>query len=454
MDEKSFFVPSGFGSVGRTMKTWTFKLLFAGMLLLSAGVGIAGSLEPVYENIQTADGSFFAIRPLYSRAEMEEGTVQDVFWPLYSHKSFKDEKTSRALLFWFTHAFDTDESNPRVRRWLLPVYFQGRDALGKNYFAVFPLGGTIHEFLGRDEITFALFPLWGKSRINDVKTTSVLWPVYSHTRGQGVQRDRVFPIWGRSVLEGKYEKRFVLWPFWTSADYFYPGDSGSAWILFPVCGRAETDNESTLWLLPPFFRFTEGTKEDRLFCPWPFIQTKESEQHDKFYVWPLWGRDRYEGGIKHRTFALWPFLWSERTEQAHLTKTRRMALPFLYSERGYLREEGVPKEDEKLVSNYWKIWPLMSWQREGTTSRFRLLELWPLKDSPPVERNWAPLWTLFKRTHDDGVVRKQLLWFLWQSEQETEAERSEWALLRGLLSYKKNSDDRQVRLFWIPFGGN
>jgi hypothetical protein len=425
-----------------------------GLLLLSGGA-VAGSLEPVYDNLQTEEGSFFAVRPFYSRTELAEGEIQDFLWPLYSRKSFKEEQSSRALFVWITHRFDVDEENPRTRRWLLPFYFQGRDALGNGYFALFPLGGTIHEFLGRDEITFALFPLFGKSRINDVKTTSVLWPVYSRTRGEGIRRDRVFPLAGKSVLEDKYEKRFILWPFWTAADYFHPGDSGSAWILFPLIGRAEMDNERTLWLLPPFFRFTKGEKEDRLFCPWPFIQVKENEWHSKLYVWPLWGRDRFDGGLKHRTFALWPLLWSERTERENLTKIHRMALPFFYLERDYLNEPDVPEKDRKRISNYWKIWPLMSWQREQETSRFRLLELWPIKNSPPIERNWAPLWTLFKRTDHEGIIRKELLWFLWQSEREKDAGRSEWSLLKGLLSYKKDADGGGdvLRLFWIPFSG-
>jgi hypothetical protein len=338
-----------------------------------------------------------------------------------------------------------------VRRWLLPFYFQGRGAGGENYFALFPLGGTIREFLGRDDIAFVLFPLFGKSRVNEVKTTSVLWPVFSHTRGDGIARDRIFPIYGKSALAGKYEKKFVFWPIWNSAEYFYEDNPGKTWILFPFCGRAKMEKESTFWILPPFFRFTDGEEENRLLCPWPFIQKKESERHDKFYVWPLWGRDRYEGGLKHRNFVLWPFLWSERTEQAHLTKTRRMALPFFFSERGYLKEEGVPKDKQEMISNYWKIWPLVSWQREGRTSRFRFLELWPIKNSAPIERNWSPLWTLFKRTHKEDVVRSELLWFLWQSEHRENDQSREYSLLKGLFSYKKSPAGGKIRLFWIPF---
>lgn len=408
-------------------------------------------LYPFYDRLQTEEGSFFAVRPFYSKTELEEGTIQDYLWPLYLRKSFKNEESSRAFLFWWTHNFATDSELPRDRNWLLPIYFQGRDVNGENYFALFPLGGTIHEFLGRDKIMFVLFPMFGKSQINEVKTTSVLWPIYSHTRGDGIQRDRVFPIFGKTVLENQYEKKFVLWPFWTSAEYFYPGDSGKSWILFPILGRSKLDKESTWWVIPPFFRFTDGEREDRLLCPWPFIQKVKSEQLDKLFVWPLWGRKLEAGGRIDRRFALWPLLWSENTQQEHLQVNRKMALPFFYWQSKKLPEPEVPEEEWDEVSTGWKIWPLMSWKRAGDQSRFRMLELWPL-DTAPIERNWSPLWTLYKQTNDDGLVKKDMLWFIWNSEKEPEAERSEWALLKGLLGYKRDGDSKKMKIFWVSLG--
>jgi len=410
----------------------------------------AAGFYPFYDNLQTDQSSFFAVRPFYSKTVLEEGQIQDVLWPLYSRKEFKNEQTSRALLFWWTHTFESGAETPRVRNWLLPFYFQGQDKDGESYFAIFPLGGTIHEFLGRDKIKFALFPLVGKSQINEVKTTSVLWPIYSRTRGDGIRRDRIFPIIGKSVLEDKYEKRFALWPFWTSAKYFYPGDSGSSWILFPICGRSKLEQESTWWVIPPFFRFTDVVREDRLLCPWPFVQKTKSETLDKFYLWPLWGRKQAAGGRLDRSFALWPFLWSEEIRQKDGTVSRKKALPFFFYEEQHLREPDLPGE-EAFVSKGWTIWPLMSWKQAGEMSRFRMLELWPL-NTAPIERNWAPLWTLFKRTHVDGVTRKDLLWFTWHSEKEPAANRAEWSLLKGLLAYKNEGGAKTIRVLWFKLG--
>jgi len=416
------------------------------------GTAACAGVYPFYDHVQTDEGSFFAVRPFYSKTVVEEGGIQDFLWPLYSRKEFKNEQTSRALIFWWTHNFESDAVEPRDRNWLLPFYFQGRDKNDEPYFALFPLGGTLREFLGRDKISFTLFPMFGKSQINDVKTTSILWPVISCTRGEGIQRDRVFPIIGKSVLEGKYEKRFVFWPFWTSAEYFYPGDSGSSWILFPLCGRSNLEKESTWWIIPPFFRFTNGEREDRILCPWPFFQKTKSESLDKLYVWPLWGRKQVGDGMIDRTFMLWPFLWSEKVQQEHVSVSRKKAFPFFFSEEQHLREPDRPEEEWVEVSKGWKIWPLMSWQRTGELSRFRMLELWPVSNVAPLERNWTPLWTLYKRTHVDGVTKKDVLWFAWHSEKEPDANRAEWSLLKGLLAYKNKSDAKSVRVLWFKLG--
>ena len=432
-------------------------LVFRGIVglvaVLCCATTFAGSFFPFYDDVETDRGSLFAVRPFYSHAVFEEGEVRDVFWPLYTRKSFKDEQMSRGLIFWYTHTFNTQEDSLRYRNWLLPFYFQGRDVCGEPYFALFPFGGTIHEFLGRDEIWFALFPLFGKSRINDLQTTSVLWPIYSHTRGEGVRRDRVFPLVGRSVREGQFDKQFVLWPFWTSAEYFYPGNSGKSWILFPLYGHTKLEQEETTWVLPPFFRFTKGEKENRMLCPWPFVQEVESESRNKLYIWPLWGVNNAVDGAWQRTFLCWPLLWSERAEDQGLVTLTKRVVPFVRTRRTIQREEGVPEAESLEVSHEWAVWPLMSRQCAGENSRFRVLDLWPVRNSAPVERNWAPLWTLYQRTAQQGVVSKDVLWFAWHSEKEPAADRAEWSLLKGLLAYKRDGASSNVRfLYFMRFG--
>jgi hypothetical protein len=134
------------------------KLLMSLLAVVLGGTAVA-ELNPFYETLQTDEGSFFAVRPFYSRTTVEEGEVRDYLWPLYSRKSFKNEKTSRALVFLHTHNFEADVPSPRDRTWLFPFYFQGQNVSGDPYFALFPFGVTIQDFVGRDRLSFVLSPL-------------------------------------------------------------------------------------------------------------------------------------------------------------------------------------------------------------------------------------------------------------------------------------------------------
>lgn len=426
------------------------KSIAVALGLWAAAFSSATTLNPFYADIETEHGSFFAVRPFYSHAAIAEGAVQDVFWPLYSRKQFKDEQTSRILVFWYTHHFERSVEGSRYRRWLLPVYFQGRSGGGENYLALFPLGGTIYDFMGRDEIRFVLFPVYGRSRVNDLETLSVLWPVYSRTRGDGIRRDRVFPLYGKSVKDGSYEKRFILWPFWTEAVYEHPGHSGRVRILFPVYGRADMQQEQTLWLLPPFFRFTEG-REQRTYCPWPFFQKIDGEGYDKLHLWPFWGRSRMEENNNERHFVLWPIWRSDRVERQDLLYIRQMAVPFFYLRRGVELKPADSAEKPETVYRHLRLWPLMSSLRDGDLTRFRMLELWPVASrAAPVERNWAPLWTLYSRTEQDSVVRRDVLWFAWSSRRNAATGCKEWSLLNGLFSCRQDESGRHTRFLWLP----
>jgi len=107
-------------------------------------------------------------------------------------------------------------------------------------------------------------------------------------------------------------------------------------------------------------------------------------------------------------------------------------------------------ETGDVMTRYWKIWPLMSWERIHENSRFRTLELWPLRNTPGIERNWAAYWTLYRRMNTDGVVRHDVLWGLYRQTKDPEA--FEWSLLKGFAGYKKTQNSRSFRFLFMRFG--
>ncbi len=418
------------------------------------------AMGPVFEKAtDAADAHFIALRPIYSSWSFPETdrAGADWLWPLAVTRRQGNETSWRAL---WCLGWDADRTDPgsRYRVWLMPFFFTGRDQQGQDYVALFPIGGTVREFFGRDEISFALFPLYSVSRLNDVETHNFLWPFISHTTGNGLRRFRLFPLFGWSTQEGVGAKRFVLWPFYTSAHYEAEGAAGEAYMLFPLFGRIRMENQDSWLLLPPFFRWDRSAKGKRSYCPWPFIQTASGET-DRLYVWPLWGRQieaHRESG-----FWLWPFGYHETRRSRREEVIRSRFFPFWYAER----RAPISEAPAPATTSHRVVWPLLSNDQWGETNRLRVLDLWPMKNTPPVERNLAPLWTLYTRVKTPNAIRHEMLWGLYRWERSSSGRRvslfplwrmnndspdcSEWSILEGFAGGRRTPDGRSKRLLYF-----
>lgn len=415
------------------------------LFLLAAAVCSAAEFYPFFQSAdEGTNGTFLAVRPFYSHAVLpqEELEIREYLWPLYARREFKDEKSWRALILLTGRTFDREMPEGRRHLWVMPFWFSGKSADGESYAALFPLGGTLREFLGRDEAWFVLFPLYAESRVNDLETRSVLWPLISSTHGTGVSRARFWPFYGVSEREDEYRRKFVLWPFWTSAEFYDPRQEGSAWMLFPLISRGQggpDGSQKSLYLIPPLFRFSSNAVEKVTNCPWPFLQFREGPVN-KTYFWPVYGTK--ESDVYRSRFFLWPFIWSTRSERPEEICRRFMTVPFIYSEKrcyAGAEEPGL---------SYFRFWPLLSHERDGDDWRFRMFELWPFGRSGPIERNYAPLWAPYVRGSHDGEYRHRVLWG-WLYDAQSEGADSEWNLLKGLAGYKVESGRRTAKVLWF-----
>lgn len=428
------------------------------------------ALGPFFERTSgEEDLALLATRPLYSTVEdpARDRSLDDFAWPVGTSRTIRDENQWRFLIFFgFNHT--TNDPGERYRTWLFPFYFQGRDASGDTYRALFPLGGTIKDFVGRDEVSFALFPLYSTSALKDISTVNFLWPFISKTTSDNdrIRRGRVFPFYGYNRHEGKFDKQFILWPFYTDVDYYYEGSRGSGHILFPLYGWMNLESEKTLWLLPPFFRFTEGRDKDIVHAPWPFYQRRLSDTVDLRYVWPLWGRKTIEQRETH--FALWPIFWTETDQRPDEEVNRFIAAPFFSHTAVRAKNTNEVEEgraEAEVLARRHKLWPLYSYRRDGDVSRFRFVELWPFAEAPAVERNWAPFWTLYERQASEDHVDTEILWGLYRNQKRGEEGRyvslfpladyrrvedgKSWNLLKGLLGYERKASQKSIRLLYL-----
>lgn len=425
-------------------------------------------LGPIYDRTETPEGwEARAYRPVFhgwGHAD-KEVVRNEILWPLGAYRRRGASAYWRFLLT-FRWNWDREDPDSRHRTWLFPFVFTGRSIEGREYFALFPLGGTVREFLFWDRIRFALFPLYVNSRINDVEARTWLWPFVSKTEGEGVRRFRVFPFYGYNEREGRGRKTFVLWPFWNQVRYTTPGASGFGWILFPIAGHLNLTNQETWWVIPPLFRVSVGEEQNRIFGPWPFFQ-RESGQTEKLYLWPLYGR-KVIGHVDKRFF-LWPLGQYEQIAREESTTTRTHLLPFY---RRYVNEVPPGGGGEVEASDWTKVWPLYSHlsKDRGAVRKTVFPDLNPMRGGP-IERNFAPFWQWYVRQEADGDVDTEVLWGLYRGVKRGEAyqyrslfplfswsreeEGGHFSLFKGLLSRRREGEEKRWRVLYLfQFGGN
>jgi hypothetical protein len=232
-------------------------------------------------------------------------------------------------------------------------------------------------------------------------------------------------------------------------------------VLFPFYGHVKLEHQETWMVLPPFFRRTVGRNGTAGSYPWPFVQTA-SGKSDKLYVWPLYGSKN--DGMTRRVFWLWPFVW-HRHEQVGPSQFDNFRLfPLVYEEASR-----QTNHLDQVTDRYVSVWPVVSYIRTGHDyKRVRLLDPWPFRDSAGIERDLAPWWTLCRYERTARGREGELLWGLARWETAAEGSRSgsifplaswggntqantshrEWALLKGLLGYRRDGTGRDYRLLY------
>ena len=479
-------------------------------------------LGPFFETARDDSGSrLIAVRPFYSRetaiesrnpnsvgeirnpapesrTSLDDPTIlrseTDLLWPLGIRSQRDDHYYWRALLFYGTGTLDDPTSpNDPWRFRLFPFIYAGRTQEGEDYAAVFPLGGTIRDFLVFHETSFVLFPIYAEGRSpTGVEMRTILWPFYLTRHGERIDQFRLWPFYGtaeRRNLHATGRSRFVLWPIWS--DTASTGEiEGSGFVLFPIFGHSRFEREKRgveeSWsVIPPLFLYARGDDGYRkLLAPWPFIRFIDNDGLRERHIWPLWGRtERWPvaSGVLHptrdlsRSYFFWPFFSRTETERAGVHRSVLHApLPFFFrreetripnseprtpnpggesrlpnpESRTGLDDLTIGRSDDS-TSSFTRLWPLFSWRRTPTphsnsnsnsalrTShsqtfvRVPELSLW--SKSEQVERNWAPLWSLYTyRKKPSGAYCNDLLW--------------------GLLSWGRNDDGGPIfSLLWIPF---
>lgn len=495
------------GCVSTSLRAlWLALWLALGLVLTPSGCAAPGAdihVAPLYSRLSRASGgtetealaglwisqpsdgeggeyvSRKGLRPLYSRGHTETGRVNMHFLaPLGYYTRDGEHATSLLFPLYYWHAYpDRDGS----RSWdlvSLPGVLWSHRKHADDAFGWFPIYGNFKNVLTYEQVQFALFPLYVKSKRNGNTSWNFLFPIFGRTRGPTVHSTRFWPFYGRSRYRNaehlpsrlnpmdrkfeepytakRYDRWFVMWPFFhLHKDHLGGGNEKPAtkWMLFPLFGATKRGSYRSYTALWPFFGYARDRERGfwAVDAPWPFVRLQGggraplAEERTRF--WPVYSKYK-AAGMEAYTY-MWPLAHQRLERYERSTRRSFYFVPFLQTWSRYDHETHEQ-------SSWTKVWPIFQEYRNGDRARAAFPALSPLRRSPFLDFHYAWLWELFSVEERPGGISTRSWGALWRGEYGRERRRyfsalwsnrqytseqgeevSETSLLFGLLRWRK-----------------
>lgn len=345
----------------------------------------------------------------------DQGVVEHQFlWPLGQYQTDRQERRHRLWPLW-SYRSRLDENGDRDIDWyaLFPFVWGGKGGAGReSYFAVLPFYADIPQFLTYDRFQTVLFPLWVRVDKEGHRHDLALWPLigWSSCAENGHRWFRVLPFYGHDIEPGRHDRRFALWPIfaWSDENLDFDDPVHTVWI-WPFVGWRTGRSAGGWMLLWPFFQHTWKTDHfSRLTILWPFFQYYWNRAEDNvtsWWLWPVVGRARSDDQAAWSI--AWPLVWWREYEDTGSRLDQQWVLPFFW-------RVGKELEDDSR-EDFVKVWPLFHSttrrDRDGGVQDddFSLLSPWPFRgnNAAGIAENWGFLWELLttrRRAADDTSV--------------------------------------------------
>lgn len=341
-----------------------------------------------------------SVRPLFGFKKSDRESGMEAVWPFAAARS----KPSGDVLWVFPYFRYTGPDSRGSGNFVAPLCYWASRSDGTWDWLVFPFAGDVNELFSLGHTRFLLFPLLLETRKNGMDTRSVLWPLFSHSAGRNEEKIRLLPFYASRRIDGLRRNQAWLWPLLTSAHSLSPDMPGYAFFSFPLGGYEQWGNFTGSSVLWPFFTWKSRTDSSfSVNAPWPFFRYGRGAHGESvLYIWPLWGRS--VSANAHFSFWLWPVGWYSESRTPQTVRTWRCVLPLYWSMYSRDRKSG------KDISRWRHFWPLISAVSENGRETVRVPDLMPLKRVGAVERNYAPLWTLFQLDRSEHGCNLDFLW--------------------------------------------
>ena len=360
----------------------------------------------VYSRIASPDDasasrSDWGVLPLWS-CRFDQETRQrelEVLWPVGRFLRTPQEWSDRILpIYWYWGAEGT--RNDRSSLFLFPVFLRRTGPPGEGW-ALFPVYGRMQKFLGINEVSFVLFPLYTSTRRSRGQLHHVLWPIFAWGSGPRYQSLRFFPFFMHSTDEGDFDTQSYLWPLFSSGMDRGQTDRPRHFVhVWPFYGQWTREKAFGWTVLFPLFRgsIDHVRDEGELNLPWPFFQRWWHRDQQGWRLWPLYGSftstpTRAAKSYLKSQFVLWPLFWNREygylDEHHHET---RVVPFFVYDRVANKFGEG----------SRWMLWPLAeNEQQPDGSSKFVIGTLFPIRVwNNAAEERWSVLLSPYRQRRD------------------------------------------------------
>ncbi|MEW6072420.1 MAG: hypothetical protein AB1726_07460 [Planctomycetota bacterium] len=446
-----------------------FRGLARAILALAAALGGCAApgadvhLAPLYTRIRTADGGVevealgglvqrrrdaasgrfesATLGPLWSLDVAADRTWSSHFLVPLGYTSRRGGQGTSFLLpvYWWRETEREDGSSEWGLIALPGVLVRSNERQGTEV-AWFPVAGSLSNFLTYDHIGFFLWPLYVQSRRGERVSRHFLFPILGWTQGGGEASLRLFPLFGRTRLEGRYRRSFYLWPI-LHFQRNYLGGGGEeperVWWVFPLAGRKERGTYRATTVLWPFFGYARDPRSGfwALDAPWPFVRLQRGPGDvTRTRFWPFYGHMRGDG-LESTTF-LWPIGHVRHERGAAADRDSVYVVPLWQS---WDRRDLETGEE----SAWRKLFPLFQYERRGEWERGSFPTLDPFGKNALVDRHFSWLWKLYEWEEKGEMRRERSLLGLWRREKDAGEDRASLALLWSRRRYAEG--DRRVR---------
>ena len=426
------------------------------------------ALGPFFYSEQKETQRIWAVPPLlsYTRDPDTESKEFDFLYPVMTYDRYGEQYRWQFFQVLSFAGGPTQQESARDRFTLFPLYFQQRSSdPSENYTALFPFYGHLKHRLFRDEIFFAMFPLYGETRKKDVVTDNYLWPIFHLRHGDGLHGWQFWPLVGNEHKDvttqtngfgdvktiGGHDSFFALWPLFFN-DQSGIGTTNAQWEqasipAYSLLRSPLRDSTTVIW---PFFNYVDDREKKyrEWDAPWPLIVFARGEGKTTTRVWPFYSQAH--NATLESDFYLWPIYKYNRVHSAPLDSRRTRICFFLYSD---LTEKNTETEAARRRVDFW---PFFTHRRDfNGNSRLqvagpaRAVLVHAARASSAITRRsgrfGAP-----RRIRGPAPPANRCCGTCIGAKPTPDTKKC--SLLFGLFQYQSSPEGKRMRLFYIPLG--